>query len=475
MAANQQHNDRSRGGQAIIFAILVLVVLFFVVLWSFDLHKIVGIKMRSQNAGDAAAVVAARWQGITLNLMGDLNILRAGALSVSDRSALDAIDQMQARLAFVGPMIAFEAAQQAAKNNGIFQNEDMTQLVREHADRVRNDYTQIVGPNGEMLFPEPFTDAWTVYADMLDFIADEGVAAGPENARYYTDFDGNHLLLMQAFYDAVAGRIWCWFYNHAYDALLNFTDYTWWPELGITPRAQYVNSEIFSLGLRRQTTTMSSFARHRTLVEIAAERNLNVPLNSHGLTRTATWYCYGPEWGPWTALSQEVDDPFPSTGELRPEYDYAGADAAVRVEAAASRLTPTSGGGSITNVITWTAAAKPFGYFEPEPDERIPPTAHRIVLPAFRDARLIAIDASSTPSGGGYSVDWRRHIETHLPLYVATGNLPSPCWYCQQIIQWENPLFRQGGVTWLNQNSRQCIPSGGGGGGGGGGGRRIGH
>ena len=475
----RQHKHARQSGQAIIFSILVLVVLFFVVLWNFDLHKYLGVKTRSQNAGDAAAVMAARWQGITLNLIGDLNILRVGALSTSDGNALNAISNMQARLAFVGPMIGFLSAQQAAKNNGIYQNDEMTLLTREHAHRVRHDYTQVVGPNGEMLFPEPFPNAWTLYADMLDYIADEGVAAGPENARFFTDFEGGHILLLQAFYDAIAARTWCWFFHNAYDALQNYTDYTWWPPLEQVRMPNYVNSEIFGLGLTLRHTTVSRFARHTTLAELADDRNLAVTITSPGLTRSSTWYCYGAPWGPWTALAQNVPDPFPLAGELRSQYDYAGADAAIRVEAAVDRNTPTSGGGSITNTIVWTAAAKPFGYLDVEQvtdDAPAPPTEINLVLPAFHEARLIALDASSAPEGGGYSLEWRRHVETHLPLYVDTGQLPYACWYCTQLREWEDPLFRQAGVNWLNVHSRQCIPTGGPGPGGpGGGGRRIGH
>ena len=68
------------------------------------------------------------------------------------------------------------------------------------------------------------------------------------------------------------------------------------------------------------------------------------------------------------------------------------------------------------------------------------------------------------------SLDWREHINVHLPLYLATGQLNSGCPYCQQIAIFDDPAFRQGGVAWLSQNSYLCtLPSNGGGGGRGGG------
>ena len=45
-----------RGGQAILFTAMALVILLFAALWMADVHRIVFVKDRSQNAGDAAAL-----------------------------------------------------------------------------------------------------------------------------------------------------------------------------------------------------------------------------------------------------------------------------------------------------------------------------------------------------------------------------------------------------------------------------------
>ncbi|MEK7270759.1 MAG: hypothetical protein AAB215_07465, partial [Planctomycetota bacterium] len=244
-----------------IFFLMVLVILVFVVLWNYDLHKILYVKSLTQNGGDSAALVAARWQGITLNLIGDLNIMHALSIHPdgTDADVAPAISNIQARLCYVGPMIAFMAAQQAAKNNQVFQHDGFTRRTREHADVVRYDYPRAMGPSGDPLFPEPYPGCWDDYADMLNLIASDGVAAGADNARFYSDHTGGHILLQIDFDRAIAGRNWCWFHHNAPTLLQDYQNFfpCWWPPLPEIPRAHYMNSEIFGLGLDTAITTLS--------------------------------------------------------------------------------------------------------------------------------------------------------------------------------------------------------------------------
>jgi hypothetical protein len=461
---------RSRSGQTLIFLVLIVVILAFVALWQFDLHKVIYVKTLSQNGGDSAALAAARWQGQTLNLIGDLNIMQAVALTEGDPETAGAIAALQARLCYVGPMIGFMAAQQVAKNNGIYSNPDFTAMVSNHADDVRTVYPSL-GADGQMLFAEPYTNCWQEYADMIQTIADNGVAAGPDNVRYYLDYNGDHLLLNPSFYDAIAGEDWCWFYYNAYEVLLNYDEYGWWPPLPeLLPVPNPMNSEYYGLGLG--TVEVVGNAGVVTMMnQFREDRNLSdVVISSSVANVTSVWYAFDSAWwGAWTAMSPSGDWPFPASGTVKPQYDYAGADAAARVEAEARRLTP----GAVPSPISWSAAAKPFGSL----DEDTLPTAGRLVLPAFRDVRLIPIDASSAPAGGGFDLDWRMHIEGHLPVYMVSGpttQAAAVCWYCKQLLTWENPLFRQVGIDWLIVNNDDCQTTGGPGGGGGGG-RRRGH
>ncbi len=59
-----------RRGQTIVFLLMALTILIFALLWNIDLHRLVAGKTHAQNAGDAAALSAARWQGESLNLVG---------------------------------------------------------------------------------------------------------------------------------------------------------------------------------------------------------------------------------------------------------------------------------------------------------------------------------------------------------------------------------------------------------------------
>ena len=462
-----------KAGQTMVFLIMALVLIAFIAFWTFDLHKIVYVKFLSQNAGDSAALAAARWQGTTLNLIGDLNILQAVALTRGDTRTAGAISELQARLCFVGPLTGLLAAQQAAKNNGIHNNDAFTARILAHAATVRTDYGRTFGPNGDLLFPEPYPQAWSDYAAMLELIAADGIAAGPDNAQFFDDYDGPHILLDPDFYDAVAGRIWCWFFHRYPNLLEDYSGFGWWPPLpDRLSTANPMNSEYFGLGLTRVAVIGSSapFAAAETLRQ---DRNLGgAPIDVNAMANaTSVWYCYDAgKWSDWAAFAPTNDTPFPATGSIKPQYDYAGADAAIRIEALPTRLTP----GSQPAKIIWSAAAKPFGYLNAQ--DR--PNIYGLVLPAFRQVRLIPVDASSAPAAGAFDLQWRDHIETHLPEYMRGGTalLDRRCWYCQQLITWESAAFRQSGVDWLRNNSGQCRQHGGGpGGGGSGGGTHRGH
>lgn len=454
---------RRRTGQALVFLMVVVVILAFIVLWNYDIHRILHVKFLTQNAGDSAAVAAARWQGIFLNLAGDLNLMQAASLSAGDAATADSISNLQARLCFVGPMVAFMAAQQAAKNNGAYANDEFTEYLREHAAEVRNNYPRTIGDDGELLFPEPYPGCWDEYAAMLEAIADNGVAAGPDNAQFYMDATGGHYLLMLDFYEAIAGRNWCWFFRDAPGLLEDYRNFQpcWWPGLPPITHREYINSEIFGLSLRRLQARFTAAVDVDSADALAAERGFLTPITTNGLNRRMTWYAYDTErWSEWTAIDSTGPDAFPVVGPVKPQYNYAGADAAIRVESTANRLTPGAGGATRQDTAVWSAAAKPFGYL----NEEDLPTSCSLVLPAFHSVRMIPVDTSSAPYGGGYNIAWRRHLAEHLPGYMRDGPpASSDCWYCRQLITWEQESFRQEGIDWLEENSGRCtLPSYGG-------------
>ena len=153
---------RGQRGQVLILAVLAMLILTVAILVLFDVQRIMRGKIRVMSGIDAAALTGAAWQKNTLNLIGELNLIKACQVLVSDsiygiggnpddfmkvnvpenaseaeisaavekarqelsrlKAASDILTEMQVRVSFVGPLIGFGAAQQAAKNNGLPHN-----------------------------------------------------------------------------------------------------------------------------------------------------------------------------------------------------------------------------------------------------------------------------------------------------------------------------------------------------------------
>ncbi len=481
------HGCSPRSGQTMIFLVVVIVILAVVAAWVFDVHSILYLKTRTQNAGDAAALAAARWQGVSLNLIGDLNILQAAALSGGDTNAAGRMAAVQARLCFAGPLIGLLAAQQAAKHNRMYIHPDYTAELHDHAQRVGTYYASDTN-----CFVEPYPGAWLDYSTMLSNLADEGVSAGPDNTRYYNEPGPSHWLMQRGFYEAVAGQDWCWFYWYGLQVLYTYTDYQFWPGLPQSPASpDTANCEIFSLSVAPVTATLpGGTATVPPLESLRAARRLGAaPVSDAAAGCTSTWYCY--RWTAWTALAPSQRFPIEPL-RVKPPYDYTGADAVVRVEAEQTprlstphtRLQPflarsSTAAGRLGFEVRpgpaiWTAAAKPFGALETG-GQPARPDAYALVLPAFRQVRLIPVDSATGSDASAYDIAWRVHRMEHLPLYMQDGlaGLQAGCWYCQQLQTWEQPDFRQLGMDWLSDTNHVCVHYGGPGGPGGG--TRRGH
>ncbi len=449
----------ARSGQAMIFVVMVLVLLAFVAFWQFDLHKTLYVKMRARDAADAAALAAARWQGQTLNLIGELNAIQAVLLTESwlegeiDTAEAEALDDLRSRLSFVGPVMGLVAANQTAHNNRIYSNPYYTAQFTDHIARIREEYDRQFaprwenGPGGHSALHE--------YAAMLEAIARQGLAVMPDNPSWFIDYmDRNHPLLNPAFYDAVASRNWCWFHFYQRALLERYTNWRSWPNLPALMQREPLNAEVFSLHLTRVRTA----ANWPALAPPHPGERIDEWLaraQAHGggavepdvVWLDVAWHGYNPaDWIPWTEF---LAPGFPFATPVRPEYDVLGADAAVRIGAFADRITPGLGHGQILR----TAAAKPFGRLADDD----PIHAFGMVLPGFQDVRLIPMDASTAPEQGSMP-GWTDHIYEHLPIYTqrGPGALPGGCYYCRQLGRWEDGEFRQSGRAWLEQYHHTC-------------------
>ena len=451
-----------RGGQVLPLVFLAVLALLFAALWVADVHHVVRAKDRTQNAGDAAALAAARWLGTTLDMEGGLNLAHAAALAAGDGDAVEAITNAQMRALFAGPLVGVAAAQQAAKLNGAPVNREFTDFVRERAAVVRRGYSATMA-DGSTAFEEPWEGAWDDYADMLEALADDGIAAGVDNAAFYDDPDGAHWLLAAEFYDAVLGRDWCWFRNNAPALLSSYTGFGWWPDLPERSSEPPFSPELLPLRLHPALRFFPDLLASGVFMA-AAERAGVDGLLEPPLPPAATnappqpWIVFDSgAWGSWTAMS---DPSFPIRGRLREEFDVAGADAVMRVENA---IDVASRPERDATAVSWSAAAKPFGWL---PDEtasggRARVSAAPVVLPAWKEVRLFPLDASSAPSGGAFNLAWRRHCAEHLRPYLERGvsALVPGCRWCRALSRWENADFRRSGSRWLSTNAWKCTVS----------------
>ena len=212
-----------RGGQVALYLALVLVVIAFLALMNVGAYLSVTARNRTMNAGDAAALAVARHQGELLNRIGRMNVdhLQAvldrsldPALSGEEaarrreaaRAACRQIAANQRRDCFLGPLEGIRIGNEWAQRNGIeVPDEDAAEVIRQHVVDIRTGYAMDIEQ-----FPEPWEGAWEEYAAALEALTAGGLYAAPDNIDFI-DAAGGHLLLNAQFYNAIAGRNWCWF------------------------------------------------------------------------------------------------------------------------------------------------------------------------------------------------------------------------------------------------------------------------
>ena len=130
-----------QSGQVLITGVVMMAILLLVILYAFDVHNVIRAKLKVDIAQQSAAMTGAAWQKESLNLIGEINLLKASALLMEGsenwktplpdkkeeeeawrremQSRVDLLTEMQTRVSFIGPLIGFAAAQQAAKSNGL--------------------------------------------------------------------------------------------------------------------------------------------------------------------------------------------------------------------------------------------------------------------------------------------------------------------------------------------------------------------
>ncbi|MBN2703462.1 MAG: Tad domain-containing protein [Pontiellaceae bacterium] len=490
--------QRARSGQAIILLMAVMVIGLLVVMWNVDLHRIVSTKVRVGNAGDASAQSAARWQGISMNMVGELNLIQAALLlqDPDDRGSVYEIAEMRSRLTLIGPLMGFFEAQSVAFLN--LSAKDLQHIGSGYAQALSDRAAQFLSGGGFYHgIPEPYRGAWLEYGVLLNELAKVGVVVECANTKWYRFYNGYHVLLDPGFYNALSyPPDWCWFKRTGNTELLSsYEGRSSWPGLPSLEQRPSVNSEYFGLGLRQVYTALGPSAngegnsegdwdqdneldadsdedweaeRAAYLVEDAVDvkgvSSLLVDFNQeYMLSNVYPWHFYDTrlDWNgdfyKWASLDSG-DFPFREGEEIRPEFNYSGADASTTVSVRVTSYTP--GIRMLANRVVWYASAKPFGYLETE-EGRVIPHYYDLVLPAFHQVRLIPNGISSRANYGNME-EWEEHIYQHLPAYMENGTLWGGCPYCSAIMRWDNPEFRELGRQWLEKYGDTCDKSTGG-------------
>lgn len=513
-----KHSSKTRkSGQAIIFLIMVLFIGTIVVLWNFDLHNIVSTKIRIDNAGDAAALSAARWQGITLNMIGELNLVQA-AYICDELAAMDPtsptyeddkdelrddielnIAPLKRRIALIGPLMGMVAAQSGSLMNLTPKDE---LLVEEATSRFLAKRAADFEDSGGYYMDRveaPYTGAWEEYGAILSSIAKGTMIAESGNTEYFLFYNGSHLLLDPDFYESVKGLRVCYFARgRRYNVISSYTDYTSWgplPDFAMrnTVNSEYLSSQVyeFSGGASISAYYSSTNWHVNTLTNYYEDVDVtpselqdqvvqymegraptdNVDLDmmyQDGFNLWCSWHFFK-QWS-WMRKNgfssgmyypNDEDFPFHEGWGFKEEYNYGGANAAVDVRISSEIYTP--GLQIAVGDIYWQAAAKPFGYLE-DPDgsgKRRAPMYFGIVLPAFHDVRLIHNELSTRNSDVQYP-GWDEHIYMHLDDYLEEG-LPgieeNDCDWCSILQLWEDSGYRGAIFDWIEENY-EAIQSG---------------
>ena len=413
-----------------IIGVIAVLILLVAVLFLFDIHSIIRVKVKAQTAADAAALTVANWQRHSLNLVGELNLVKACTVISTDFEPVgdasddlntknDMITEMQSRISFAGPMIGFGAAQQSAKNNGMNPVTHYTNIVRQHIANLENDdyYGETVGIPQDV---ENYAWRWP-YQDMIESVVNGqgGIAAAP-NVDFASLPDVNPAWLMDlGLYNAIAAQYWC--YGTLRGLLKSYSfDGQWWQASIVNDTARFpeeceyapIYVEYSAVGdtetfdLARSEIGVESLERSMTVVDKFDKADAQDTDGINNPLPYVKWCQYESRWDnqispEWTT----TDEPYYMRQPLKSEYNYRGAVSKMTCRAETKVLSSNYTVGKPSGTwlstspaqdapITCSALAKPLGKLS----NGRTPNSVKMVLPVFDESRLIPI-AMQDPTG----------------------------------------------------------------------------
>jgi len=450
---------RARGGQVALYLVLVLVAITVLTLMNVGAYLAVSAKNKTMNAGDAAALAVAEYQGELLNRIGEANVAHLKAALAGDGEQCAEIFETQQRIAFLEPLEGLRIGNEAAKRNGAEKSDEMRRILAEHVADVRNVYRR--NPDS---YPEPWPGAWTEYAARLETALAGGLWAGPDNVDFVNAAEG-HMLLNRYFYDAIAGRDWCWFKWNARGLLDSYSGFGSWAPLPVRTAAERLaraaNCEVYSLHLVVREGSARALLGDRLIAQLTgatADEIVHSPLLSDPQQR---WFFFDTDlWRDWWEIDPRGPWQFPVVGDVKKVYDVRGCAAICRTR----KAIPNVVSDDLGRISVWAAAAKPFGVVKEASEDTgeddgardVTALAH-FVTPCFTDVRLVPLDTVGGKDLATADAAWMDHVRKHLPDYMRNGpNALCDCYYCRQLLVWERATFRRAGAVWLRYHGDDC-------------------
>lgn len=447
---------KARTGQIALFLVMILAVICVLAVMNVGSFLCIRAKNRAMNAGDAAALAVAKYQGELLNEIGTLNVAHLQAALANDEAKCAEIMERQLRTCFLAPVKGISVGSEAARKNHAASwkhdsDDKWKEFFRAHVADIRSVYA-----NDPQSYPEPWSGAWLEFASELELQISPRLYAWPENAEF-ADLRESFPLAAQAFYSAIAGRAWCWFHFHGMWLLSRSSDQMPLPDF--TEPEVHFNSEIYPLHLKFEPLPEVLDATWTEIVKRVAGCSEAEIAASYLITNgTQKWAFYDSRWNRWSTYDGIAYNPdeFPSIGNVKPQYDVLGCAAICRIMYGARDLFASD---ERSVGVDWTAAAKPFGTVaNADGDMDVVTALNRFVVPAFETMRLVPVDSVGGRDLHTADVEWMIHLKHHIrssPYYTAPN--PSGCWYCAQLKLWDDPFFRRQGEEWLRLNSSTCT------------------
>ena len=424
------NSRKGKSGQIAIFLVLILAGLVLLFALNVDIFTSARAKIRLQNAADASALALSRWQGATLNLIGDLNLAHLAAVCQSNRNAIAGIVALQQRLAFMGPTVGFKAANDLAKENRIAISPDMTLATRLVSEFIDDGYRR-----------------------MLEVVLRDGIRAGVDNASLVRAGNADPRVDPD-FYAAIRSRDFrtlCLRYASGAHQLPDI------PQGAPDPEEILLsghNACFGSVGIGwengagyvRRIDTLADFARDCGI----DSRDINEPGLRTNANLFAEWNWCIYDASEWRDLPEEFSfSRFPWLSPLRTEYNTSGGSATIRVEGAVA-LTSVA---AQTNAITAQAAAKTLGRVNGMSVEKISPP---LVLPSFPRARLVPFGVGAA---GRYGMSNINHIRSLLGLLGRPGGASA---YLSLLDTFNSEGFRNAAEKWYSDHGHSdtdgCHP-----------------